>query len=295
MRGPGISPILTTILAPVLAAALLAPCADAGSQKVKNAKAKLKEFATLEAKTLRQTNKLTLKEFDLTIDLLALQVELGSVTPDEAATEATAALAHAVGAFEARAETSQAKLEAFAAAQLQALGPAVPKAYRLGTFGAWDDALEEIHDEVARADRQLAKKLRKFGDQFESLAPKNALLLRHVAPQAPLPVAPGAGTGTPTQRPVRLHALAASSTTGAEDDGFACVRGRADPAAAGGQVTVKLSDGAATELSQLVNVATDGTFVACFPAAGPPDLAEGNWLVVVQQGGAETIAGLSVP
>lgn len=287
----------TSLLFPLSCALLatLGPDADAGTkEKIKKAKSELGQFATVERKAFRKTNDLSRKEFELTIELLGLQVELGSVTPDQAAMAATEALAHALAGLEERAVVTRDALESFAAGQIDKLG-LVPKAYCLGAFGTWDDIVDDLTSEVERADGRLEKALRAFGKEYAALAPKKALLLRRVPAQAPEPVAPGPGGPDVVQSPVRIHALAASSETSADDDGFACVRGKADPTANGGELTVRLYDGGAVDVTQIVLVGADGSFVACFPSAGPPNLAEGNYRVIVRQGGAESQAGISVP
>lgn len=262
--------------------------AQLGKANTKLAKAIAKQKADL-----REFDKLIVKEFSLTLELILVKLQKESIEPAAAVEAAADALTAAMTELKGSADFALGAVEAIAATQIDDLG-VTTKNFRVGGLGKWDSFAASVGQEVAMTRARIESRLKSFAKRLETKAKKRPLVLRLVTAPLPAQVAPGAHEPQVLQSPVVLYAVSGSSTTALADDGRLSISGTADPSANGGlvHVTILATDGTAFE--QDVVAAQNGVFKALFSGSGS-GLTEGNYRVVAHQGGAHALAAVSVP
>ncbi|MBK6939225.1 MAG: hypothetical protein IPH13_03325 [Planctomycetes bacterium] len=262
--------------------------AQLGKANSKLAKAIAKQKADL-----RAFDKLIVKEFSLTLELILVKLQKESIEPAAAVEAAADALTAAMTELKGSADFALGAVESIAATQIDDLG-VTTKNFRVGGLGKWDAFAASVGQEVAMTRSRIESRLQSFAKKLESKAKKRPLVLRLVTAPLPTPVAPGAEAPQVLQAPVVLYAVSGSSTTALADDGRLSISGTADPAANAGlvHVTILATDG--TAFDQDVVAGPNGVFKALFAGNGS-GLAEGNYRVIAHQGGAHALAAVSVP
>jgi hypothetical protein len=283
------------LLGSFLSFAVLAPAPDAAAAtQAAKAASHLRKEAKKQLKQLKDIDALVSKELELSLDLLLVRIQQGTIAPGDAAEDATEALLDAMTSLQLHATAVQTLVEVEATELLDDLNQ-TPADFRVGGAGAWDDFEERLHDEIAKVETHVARELEKFALGLQKLAPDRVVVLRKVGRAAIDPPAPGAAPETAVQRPVKVFAVAGSSLADVDNDGRLCVAGTADPAVAGGLVHVVVRTANGPPIEQDVVVAPDGIFRAFFPAAGDPNLPEGNYRIGSDQGGAPALAAVNAP
>lgn len=281
----------------VLVAAAFAWSATASAENFQvqlgKANTKLSKAIAKQKAALRDYDKLIVKEFSLTLELVLVKLQKESIEPTAAVEAAADALTVAMTQLKGSADFALSAVEAIAATQIDDLG-VTTKNFRVGGLGKWDSFASSVGQEVSMTRARIESRLKSFAKKLETKAKKRPLVLRLVTAPLPTQVAPGAEVPQVLQAPVVLYAVAGSSTIALSDDGRLSMSGTADPAANGGLVHVAIVATDGTAFDQDVVAGPDGVFKALFLGNGS-GLAEGNYRVVAHQGGAHAIAAVSVP
>jgi len=275
-------------------AAHAAPAPAKANKKVSKATSQLESLVKQELKSLRHTDQLLAKEFELSLELVLVRILQGNFDPGDAAQAANEALGRALVSLRQHASATQSTAEAEATQWIIELDK-TPANFRVGGHGVWDDFERDLAGEIERVESIISKRLMKFEQKLRKLAPDRIVVLRCLERPLPDLAAPGAADASPLQQRVRLFSAAGSSSSEFDQDGRLCLSGTADPDANGGLVHVVIRTAGAQQFEQDVVVDATGAFIACFPATGAPNLPEGNYRIIADQTGPPALAAINVP
>ncbi len=274
-------PILALVLTCGAPLAAAAPVADASSQAVKDFKSEINARLS----TLKSELSVLDAQFQTDLDALINALKSGVTTPSDAHVSAFDRL-HALDADVA------ARLRAFTdGLELDASGHLANLVDFLGAFvvgdrGLVDDAVRRAALLRAKAIARNFKRVKAFISQFDKVhhydivVDRRGQLLDPVTPsltdaEADMPFVP-----------LRIDLLVGGSDRDVIADGRLCLAGTADVNnAATVDVSITLPGGTpVTALATAVDSET-GRWRVCFPATGVGDLPEGNYSIIVTQGG----------
>jgi hypothetical protein len=198
----------------------------------------------------------------------------------------------ALVALQSTADGAARAVEGFAAGQVSS-SPFFPGSI-LGDLGALDRFQAALRAETGRARARLEKRMLQFTRRVGS----DTGFVVHAALWDEVdivPPAPNPGTAVPVPpRALKIFALAAGSDASVPGDGILSVGGEAEPLTDPVTVTIRGPGGFTDVHVVAVNPGT-GRWGTTFPAAGTPNLPEGNYRVEATQGaGASINAGIGI-
>ncbi|MGH7151179.1 MAG: hypothetical protein ACREIU_10790 [Planctomycetota bacterium] len=198
----------------------------------------------------------------------------------------------ALVALHSTADGAARALEGFAAGQVSS-SPFFPGSI-LGDLGALDRFQAALRAETRRARDRLEKRMLGFARRVGSGTGfvVHATLWDSVDV---VPPAPNSGKAVPVPpRALKIFALAAGSAESVAGDGILSVGGEAQPLTDPVTVTIR-GPGGFTDVHVVVVNPGTGRWGTTFPAAGTPNLSEGNYRVEATQGaGASINAGIGI-